>query len=72
MTLGPVSSDGYILQNSSLETEKVENRPVVARGEGLGRGGVEIGSSRWKPLYIDWINHKVLLYLARGNIFNIL
>ena len=72
MTLGPVSSNGYILQNSSLETETVENRPVVAKVEGLGRGGVEIGSSIWKPLYIDWINDKVLLYLARGNIFNIL
>ena len=48
------------------ETEtdsQIENRPVVAKGEG-GGGGMEwgFGVSRCKLLYIEWINNKVLLY----------
>ena len=41
----------------------IENRLVVARGEGVG-GGMEweVGVSRCKLLYIEWINNKVLLY----------
>ena len=41
----------------------IENRLVVANREGVG-GGMEweIGVSRCKPLYIEWINNKVLLY----------
>ena len=40
----------------------IENRPVVAKGEGAG-GGVEweAGISRRKLLYREWINNKVLL-----------
>ena len=36
---------------------------MVAKGEGVG-GGVEweVGVSRCKLLYIEWINNKVLLY----------
>ena len=36
---------------------------MVAKGEGVG-GGVEweVGVSRRKLLYIEWINNKVLLY----------
>ena len=41
----------------------IENRLVVAKGEGVGRGMEwEFGISRCKLLYIDWINNKVLLY----------
>ena len=45
----------------------IENRSVVAKGEGVG-GGMkwEVGVSRCKLLYIEWINNKVLLY-SRGN-----
>ena len=41
----------------------IENRLVVAKREGVG-GGVEweVGVSRRKLLYIEWINNKVLLY----------
>ena len=45
----------------------IENRVVVAKGEGVG-GGMEweVGVSRCKLLYIEWINNKVLLY-STGN-----
>ena len=45
----------------------IENRMVVAKGEGVG-GGMEweAGVSRCKLLYREWINNKVLLY-SRGN-----
>ena len=45
----------------------IENRPVVAKGEG-GRGGMdwEFGISKCKLLYIAWINNQVLLY-STGN-----
>ena len=41
----------------------IENRLLVAKGEGVG-GGMEweVGVSRCKLLYIEWINSKVLLY----------
>ena len=40
----------------------VENRLVVARGEGFG-GGMdwEFGISRYKLVHIEWTNNKVLL-----------
>ena len=40
----------------------IENRLVVAKGERVG-GGMEweVGVSRGKLLYIDWINNTVLL-----------
>ena len=47
----------------------IENRLVVAKGEGVGGGGGrgwEVGLSRGKLLYIEWINNKVLLY-STGN-----
>ena len=45
----------------------IEDRPVAAKGEGV-RGGMEweFGVSRYKLLYIGWINKKVLLY-STGN-----
>ena len=45
----------------------IENRLVVAKGEGSG-GGIdwELGISRCKLVYVEWINNKVLLY-STGN-----
>ena len=42
----------------------IENRPVVAKVGGGGRGGMEweFGISRCKLLYREWKNNKVLLY----------
>ena len=41
----------------------------VAKGEGLGRGMEwEVGVSRYKLLYIEWINSKVLLYSTENYI----
>ena len=38
-------------------------RQVVAKGEEVGRGmEQEVGASRCKLLYVEWINNKVLLY----------
>ena len=48
------------------ETEtdsQTENRLVVVKGEECGGGKEwEFGISRWKLLYTEWINNKVLLY----------
>ena len=45
----------------------IENRLVVAKGEGTGEGNDwEFGVSRCKLLYREWINSKVLLY-STGN-----
>ena len=45
----------------------IKNRLVVAKGMGSG-GGMdwELGVSRCKILYTEWINYKVLLY-STGN-----
>ena len=41
----------------------IENRLVVAKGKGNRREmDWEFGFSRWKLVYIEWINDKVLLY----------
>ena len=47
----------------------IENRLVVAKGEGVG-GGIEweVGVSGCKLLYIEWINNKVLLYSTENYI----
>ena len=47
----------------------VENRLVVAKGEGVG-GGMEweAGVSRCKLLHIEWINNKVPLYSTESYI----
>ena len=45
----------------------VENRLVVAKGEGFGGGkDWEFGISRSTLVHIGWINNKVLLY-STGN-----
>ena len=53
--------------NLSAKQKQTQNRPVVAKGEGVG-GGMEweVGVSRCKLLYMEWINNKVLLY-STGN-----
>ena len=56
----------YDTNESIYETETeswIENRLAVAKGEDFG-GGVEceVGVSRCKLLYMEWINNKVLLY----------
>ena len=46
---------------------EIENRFMVAKGEGRGKGlDWEFGVSRCKPLHIEWLNNKVLLY-STGN-----
>ena len=41
----------------------IENRLVVAKGEGVqGKLEWEVGVSRYKLLCTEWINNKVLLY----------
>ena len=45
----------------------IENRLVVAKGEGEGgEMDGELGVNRWNLLYVEWIANKVLLY-SRGN-----
>ena len=47
----------------------MENRLVVARGEGRGCGmDGEFGVGRCKLLHSEWINHKVLLNSTENNI----
>ena len=55
----------YNTNEPIYETETVtdiENRPVAAKGEGVG-GGMEgeVGESSCELLYIGWINNKGLL-----------
>ena len=47
----------------------IENRLVVAKGEGVG-GGMEweVEVSRCKLVYIEWINNKALLYSTENYI----
>ena len=50
-----------------------ENRLVVAEGEELGGGmGWEVGISRCKLLYMEWINSKALLYSTENYIQNLI
>ena len=53
---------------SMKQNRDIENRLVVAKGEGVG-GGMEweVGVSRCKLLYMEWIN-KVLLYSTENYI----
>ena len=48
----------------------IENRLVVAKGEGVGGMDWECGVSRYRLLHLEWIN-EVLLY-RQGTTFNIL
>ena len=48
----------------------LENRLIVAKGEGEGEGGRgmdwESGVNRCKPLQVEWISNEILLY-STGN-----
>ena len=51
----------------------IEDRLVVAKGEGEGNGlDWEFGVSRYKLLRLEWINNNVLWYIAQGTISNLL
>ena len=50
------------LQNRNRLTD-IENRPVVAEGEGMGW---EFGVNSGKLLHLEWISNEVLLY-STGN-----
>ena len=56
--------------NLSMTQNKIrdiENRLVIAKVEGGGRGKTwKFGISRCKLVYIEWINNKLLLY-STGN-----
>ena len=53
--------------NLSKKITDIENRLVVAKGEGVGeRMEWEAGVSRCKLLYMEWINNKLLQY-STGN-----
>ena len=59
----------YDTKELIYETETdsdIENRLLVAEGEGGMDWDFRI--SRWKPLYTQWINNKVLLYSTRNYI----
>jgi len=47
----------------------IENRLVVAKGEGVGGMDWEFGVSRYRLLHLEWIN-EVLLH-RQGATFNI-
>ena len=54
------------LQNRDRLTD-IENRLVVAKGEGGGRGMAGVsGFSKCKLLHLEWISNTVLLY-STGN-----
>ena len=46
--------------------QTIENRLVVAKREGEQGEDRQFGVSRYKLLYMEWINNKVLLY-STGN-----
>ena len=51
----------------------IENRLVVAKVGWGGRGmDWKFGIGRCKLLHLEWINNKVLMYIAQGTTFNIL
>ena len=53
----------WAYQQNRKRLSDVENRLVVAKGEGRVRGmDQEFGITRHKLLYTEWINDKILLY----------
>ena len=55
----------YLQNRSSLMD--VENKPVVAKGEGGGSGmDRQFVVGRCKLLHLEWISNEVLLY-SKGN-----
>ena len=57
------------LSTKQKQTYGHENRLVAATGEGIGIGMKwEVGASRYKPLYTEGINNKVLLHSTENYI----
>ena len=55
------------IYETETESQTIEDRLLVAKGEGGGRGkDWEFGISRCKLFYIEWINNKFPLY-STGN-----
>ena len=55
------------LSRTQNNIRDIENRLVIAKAEGGGRGKTwKFGISRCKLVYIEWINNKLLLY-STGN-----
>ena len=51
----------------------IENSLVVTKGEEVGgRTEWEVGVSRYKLLYTEWMKKTRSYYIAQGTIFNIL
>ena len=60
------------LSMKQKQTHRHKEQTCVCReGKAGGEMEWEVGISRCKLLYIEWLKHKVLLY-STGNIFNIL
>ena len=58
--------------NLLTEQTHIENRLVVAKGEGGGSGmDGEFGVNRYKLLHLEWISNEVLLY-STENLSNLL
>ena len=46
---------------------------MIGKGDGVGGGmNEELRLGRCKLLYVEWLDNKVLLYIAQGTIVNIL
>ena len=46
---------------------------MIGKGDGVGGGmNEEFRLGRCKLLYVEWLDNKVLLYIAQGTIVNIL
>ena len=67
-----ISSEGdkKMFRTFMKQNRDIENRLVVAKGEGVGGMDWEFGVSRYRLLHLEWIN-EVLLH-RQGTTFNIL
>ena len=59
------------IYQTEIDSQTIENRLVVSKARGEGGMAWESEISRYKLLYMGWINNKVPLY-GTGTIFNIL
>ena len=59
------------LSKNRTRLSDIENQPVIAKGEEGGSGMAwDLGISRCKLLYLEWINKKVLLYSTENCIYS--
>ena len=54
-------ANGLSMKQKDSQTERADS-VVSSRQEGWGGMHWEFGVSRCKPLYIEWLNNKVMLY----------